>query len=477
MKLEGRRNGSRLIPLVCVASVVVLAAVSMGVPEAEGGCGGGEPNTENTGSSQQAQRATDVADASVVPAQCTKAEIDAELASIKKVVAAQVTTDPKAGDRWAAGCATAKGPGATFCVGADNNCAGLGIGAIQNAFGNGPCGTVNPCVMANLQLTPMWPCVSFQQMTTTVPGGDHQVTGILGPDGQVIGYVDAWACTGNAGTVALVGDTCWKAWFPTLPNVSATSKLYVPFTPVTTRVTWFGVENQPCFSSGTCNAGLFCLNAVCRTNPTIMGFLPTSGPPGTVVTITGAGLGEPSDPRPPTVYFGPGTSLVNAPGATVAAGGTSVTAAVPPGAPTGPIAVQTVGGWVYTNPAQFTVTPAFSVTSFTPTSGAAGTTVTINGTDFQNPQHPITNVSFLGNQDPPAGSIQGATFSVVSPTMITAIVPAGATTGPLWVVQGSPENPGGVFQLVTTTAAFTVLPNPSAPEAGAAIPRMLPSEP
>jgi hypothetical protein len=61
-----------------------------------------------------------------------------------------------------------------------------------------------------------------------------------------------------------------------------------------------------------------------------------------------------------------------------------------------------------------------TITSFTPASGPAGTSVTISGANFTG----ATAVKFNGT---------AAAFTVTSPTAIQATVPAGATTGPLSV--------------------------------------------
>src|SRR5438132_7396675 len=61
-----------------------------------------------------------------------------------------------------------------------------------------------------------------------------------------------------------------------------------------------------------------------------------------------------------------------------------------------------------------------TITDFSPASGPAGTSVTINGTNFTS----ATAVTFNGT---------AASFTVTSATAIQATVPAGATTGPLSV--------------------------------------------
>jgi IPT/TIG domain len=80
-------------------------------------------------------------------------------------------------------------------------------------------------------------------------------------------------------------------------------------------------------------------------------------------------------------------------------------------------------------------TSAPTITSFSPTSGPVGATVTINGTNFTG----ATSVKFNG---------VSATFIVNSATKITATVPTGATTGTVSVT-----TPGGT---ATSTSNFTV---------------------
>src|SRR2546428_8094760 len=66
------------------------------------------------------------------------------------------------------------------------------------------------------------------------------------------------------------------------------------------------------------------------------------------------------------------------------------------------------------------VEPPPTITSFTPTSSPAGTSVTISGTNFTG----ATGVTFNGTS---------ASFTVSSATTIATTVPTGATTGPLSV--------------------------------------------
>jgi serine protease len=76
-----------------------------------------------------------------------------------------------------------------------------------------------------------------------------------------------------------------------------------------------------------------------------------------------------------------------------------------------------------------------TISGFSPTSGAIGTSVTISGANFSH----VSAVKFNG---------ANASFTILTATSITASVPAGATTGPI-----SLTNPSGT---ITSAASFTV---------------------
>lgn len=78
-----------------------------------------------------------------------------------------------------------------------------------------------------------------------------------------------------------------------------------------------------------------------------------------------------------------------------------------------------------------------TISGFNPTSGAVGATVTVYGSGFTG----TTEVDFNG---------ASASYTVVSDTVLTATVPAGATTGAISIQTGS-----GV---VVSTSSFTVTP-------------------
>jgi hypothetical protein len=156
--------------------------------------------------------------------------------------------------------------------------------------------------------------------------------------------------------------------------------------------------------------------------PTVNSFGPVSGPPGTSVTITGASFTGAT-----AVKFNglAATFMVNS--------STQITAAVPVNATTGPISVTTPGGTA-TSATSFTVAPR--ITSFTPASGAPGTSVAINGANLTG----VTAVKFNGTT---------AVFTVNSPVKITATVPAGAASGPITVT-----TPAGT---ATSASGFSVM--------------------
>jgi hypothetical protein len=157
--------------------------------------------------------------------------------------------------------------------------------------------------------------------------------------------------------------------------------------------------------------------------PAITSFSPGSGPAGTTVTISGTNF--------------TGATAVTFSGVAASfkiTSNTAIQATVPPGAASGPISVSTPAGTA-TSASSFAVVNPPSISSFTPTSGPAGTTVTINGSSFTG----ATAVGFGG---------LNASFSVTSDTVIQSVVPAGATSGPVSVT-----TPGGT---ATSAGNFTV---------------------
>jgi len=116
-------------------------------------------------------------------------------------------------------------------------------------------------------------------------------------------------------------------------------------------------------------------------------------------------------------------------------GSTYLTAVVPVGAHTGTVTVTT-GATKLTSPQTYKVKP--KVASFTPPSGPVGTLVTIHGTGLIQ----ATTAKF--------GKVKATTFTVVSDSQVTAVVPAGLAAGAVTI---SLTTPGGTANSPTK---FTV---------------------
>ena len=165
--------------------------------------------------------------------------------------------------------------------------------------------------------------------------------------------------------------------------------------------------------------------------PVISSFSPGSGPAGTTVMIDGNNFIGTSSVRFNGVF---------APSFTVQSN-TRITAQAPANAGTGAITVTTATG-IASSPGAFTVTVAVPaaprITALSPGSGQAGTNVIITGTLLGG----ATAVRFNGKD--------AAAFTVQSATQVSAVVPLGASTGPVSVITpaGTAIGPG----------VFTILP-------------------
>jgi hypothetical protein len=160
--------------------------------------------------------------------------------------------------------------------------------------------------------------------------------------------------------------------------------------------------------------------------PTITSFSPTAAATGTLITITGNNF--------------VGTSIITLGGTPVTSftvvSSTSIVALVGTGA-TGAVSLTTPGGMASLD--GFTFIPAPTITAFAPTTAAAGTLITITGTNFNN-----TSVVTLGGTSVSA-------FTVVSSTSIIAIVGSGSSGAV------SLTTPGGMASL----DGFTFIPAPT----------------
>ncbi len=171
--------------------------------------------------------------------------------------------------------------------------------------------------------------------------------------------------------------------------------------------------------------------------PAICSIAPASGPPGTLVTISGSQLG------------GATAVTVNGTAATVTADAAGqLTVTVPAGATSGAISVVTSGGTA-TSATSFTVAPgAPLISSFAPASAAPGAAVTISG-------------SQLGGAS--AVTIDGVAAAISSgtATRIVVTVPAAATSGPIRVTTA-----GGTATSSASLAVAAPAPTVATPAQG-----------
>jgi RHS repeat-associated protein len=171
------------------------------------------------------------------------------------------------------------------------------------------------------------------------------------------------------------------------------------------------------------------------TATSIIEFDSDSGPVGSSVTIYGTGFS--STPSQNTVSF-------NGVAATVtSASATKLVATVPAGASTGPISVTSPAGSA-TSASSFTVETSRqpSISGFSPSIGTPGTSVTINGSNFD-PRIVNDVVTFNGLR---------ADLASASATTISATVPSFATSGLIGVA--TPDGSG------VSTGDFFVPPSP-----------------
>ncbi|UOQ70374.1 ferritin-like domain-containing protein [Hymenobacter cellulosilyticus] len=161
--------------------------------------------------------------------------------------------------------------------------------------------------------------------------------------------------------------------------------------------------------------------------PTLTSFTPSTGTPGTTITVTGTNFA--------------GTTAVTVGGAAApftVVSATTLTLTIPATATTGSIAVSTPGGTATSTTPLTVLPPASTITSFTPASAFPGATVTLTGTNFTG----ATGVT--------VGGVAVATYSVVNATTLTLVVPNTAQTG--LIVITTPSGTG------TSTTPLTVLP-------------------
>jgi FtsP/CotA-like multicopper oxidase with cupredoxin domain len=177
--------------------------------------------------------------------------------------------------------------------------------------------------------------------------------------------------------------------------------------------------------------------------PAITAVSPNYGAFAAVVTVTGSNFGATQGAS--TLTFN-GTPATSTSFFTMSWSNTQIIAIVPQGATSGNLVV-TVGG-VASNPVAFSVYPAPVVTGISPTSGPVGTTVTITGTNLEDPEGK-GSVQFNGIATPILSQ---------SSTSLQVKIPAGATTGTFRVHASGAGYTSPTFTVTTPTIA-AVSPN------------------
>ena len=179
--------------------------------------------------------------------------------------------------------------------------------------------------------------------------------------------------------------------------------------------------------------------------PVVSSFSPTEGEVDTEVTITGDNFSDMSSEN--EVRFG--GVMAAAP---TSASTTSLVVLVPSGAVTGRVSV-TVGGQTGTSSTGFTVTvpapaPAAPVvSSFTPSEGEVGTSVTITGKNFS---------ATASENEVRFGGVMAEDPTSASTTSLVVLVPSEAITGSISVAVGG--------QTGTSSENFTVTAPAPAPD-------------
>jgi len=183
-------------------------------------------------------------------------------------------------------------------------------------------------------------------------------------------------------------------------------------------------------------------------SPTLSSATPASGSPagGTQVTLTGSGFTGAT-----AVRFG----SVSATSFSIVSD-TRISTVAPAGSGTVQITVTGPGGTSNGVPYSYAIAPV--VSGLSPSQGplSGGNTVNVSGTGFTG----VTAVRF--------GSTPAVSFTVVSPTRLTAVAPAG-TAGPVGVTvttSGGTSSGGPVYFYVSSPLLTEVSPNAGPPAGG-----------
>jgi len=222
----------------------------------------------------------------------------------------------------------------------------------------------------------------------------------------------------NLGTVTLVKFTGANPVAP-ISKTATSLKVNVPVNATTGKV----MVTNP--------AGTFLSTAIFKVMPKITAFTPISALPGESITITGVSFTGVTSVKFGTVVVSPTDFRVDS--------DTQITVKVPATAVTGKVSLVTKDGTILST-IDFTVIRQPTISSFSPTSGRAGTVVVIAGTNLTS----VTEVKF--------GSMSAGVPSPGTGSSIKITVPQGIATGKMSI---SVSNQAGT---ATSLGTFTVLP-------------------
>jgi hypothetical protein len=284
----------------------------------------------------------------------------------------------------------------------------VGVGASGNVQATTPGGTAT---LAGFTFVPTAPTITSFSPLTVASGSTVTITG-----------------TGFTGATAV-----------SFGGTAAASFIIVSATQITAIVASGGATGNVSVTApgGTASLAGFTFIPV-PPPPTITGFNPTSAMAGQTVTIDGTNFTGAT-----LVRFGG----INSPSYTVLSP-VQISAVVSASGSSGTVRVVTTGGTVSLAFFTFIPLPPPNITSFAPTSAAAGATLTITGTNFTTA---TTAVQFNG--------VNASSFTVISPTQINAVVAAGGATGNITIfgATGAATLAGFTFIPAPTVTSFTPL--------------------
>jgi hypothetical protein len=270
----------------------------------------------------------------------------------------------------------------------------------------------NNIYIAGVTQSTSFPGVTGSSIQPTAGGGVDSYVAKLAAAGTSIGYATFLGGTGDDAIYTFTTDAAGNAY--------ASGN--------TTSTAFPGVNGSSIQSTAGGGSDAFIVK-IGQGAPSLTSISPTSGYPGTQVTINGSGFGITQGSG--SVWLG--NKLA---GSIVSWSNTQIVAVVAATAVSGSAQVQQNGAW--SNSIAFTVIQP-NITSISPTSGYPGTQVTINGTNFGATQG--SGSVWLGNKL--AGSIVSW-----SNTQIVAVVAATALSGSAQVQQAG---------LWSNSIAFTVI--------------------